>query len=411
MRHPSLSRRGLLTGAVALTALSSCDPAETPPAPPQPFDPGDWQSVRAQFGLDPQLVHMAAFVFATPPARVREAVARHRAGFDRDTVGYLHEHEIAMNEAIHQGAAGYLGVRPDEICFTDSTTMGLGLIYNGLRLAPGEEILTSEHDFYATHESLRLREMRDGVTVKRARLYADPAKASVDEVVTNLSAAITTKTKVVALTWVHSGTGVKLPVREVADAIGGRALLVLDSVHGFGAEDAGPEQLGCDFLISGCHKWLWGPRGTGLVWGKPSAWEHFNPIIPTFEGEFRRAASPGGYKAFEHQWALKETFDFHRAIGRDRIAARIHELNTRLKDGLAGLGNVRLMTPRSPELSSGIVCFLSGSLMSGDIVMRLRDKGVSASATPYATSYGRLGASIVTTESDVDKTIDAVRSL
>lgn len=367
--------------------------------------------MRAQFDLHPALAHFAAFVFATPPAQVRAAIAAHREGFDRNTVGYLHEHEREMDEAIHRGAADYLGVGTGEICFTDSTTMGLGLIYSGLKLAPGEHVLTSEHDFYSTHESLRLRAMRDGVTVNRVRLYADSAKASVDEIVTNLANALTPQTKIVALTWVHSGTGVKLPVRQIADAIGGRALLVLDSVHGFGAEDAGPEQLGCDLLISGCHKWLWGPRGTGLIWGKPSAWEQFNPIIPTFEGGFRRSASPGGYKAFEHVWALKETFEFHKAIGRDRIAARVHELNARLKDGLAEIKGIGLITPRSPELSSGIVCFTAGSRTSGDIVVALRAKGVMASATPYATSYGRLGASIVTTEADVDRVIAAVRDL
>jgi selenocysteine lyase/cysteine desulfurase len=408
MRSFSLSRRGLLGGAVAVAVASSCDKTESTQAA---FDPKSWDSVRAQFSLDTGVSHFAAFVFASPPAPVRAAIARHRDGFEHNTVKYLHSNEIQAGDAIRAGASGYLGVKPEEISFTDSTTMGLGLLYGGLMLKPGDEVLTSEHDFYATHEALRLREQRDGIKVRRVRLYADPAKASVDEIVGNLSAALTPATKVAALTWVHSGTGVKLPVRQIADAIAGRALLVLDSVHGFGAEDAGPAQLGCDFLVSGCHKWLFGPRGTGLVWGKPSAWERYVPCIPTFEADVRPSATPGGYHAFEHQWALKETFEFHRAIGRDRIAARIRELNGALKDGLAGIQGVKLITPRAPELSAGIVCVEASAYSPAQAVRLLEQKGVFASATPYRPSYLRFGASIATLEADVDKALAAVRGL
>ncbi len=415
MRTLSLSRRGLLGSAAALAAVASCQPsaAEVPliqtSAPP--LDPRDWTNVRAQFALDQKLAHFAAFVFAAAPAPVREAIARHQAGFDANTVEYLHANEGMMNQSIHQWAAGYLGVRTDEIMFTDSTTMGLGLLYHGIKLSPGDEILTSEHDFFATHEALRFRAERDGVRVNRVRLYADAATASVDEIVSNFAKAFTPATKVVALTWVHSSTGVKLPVREIANVIAGRALLCLDSVHGFGAEDAGPEQLGCDFLISGCHKWLFGPRGTGLIWGKPAAWARFQPSIPTFQPERRPQSTPGGYHAFEHQWALNEAFDFHKRIGRDRIAARTHELNGRLKEGLAGIRGVRLVTPRGKELSAGIVCCQVGDSGPPELVARLREKGVIASASPYNPSYLRFGASIATLEADVDRAIDAVRGL
>src|SRR5262249_44043446 len=150
---------------------------------------------------------------------------------------------------------------------TDSTTAGLGMIYHGLKVPAGGEILSTEHDFYSTNESLNLRSQRDGIAVRRVRLYADPAKATTDEIVSNLAQAIRPNTTVIALTWVHSGTGVRLPVKEITTAVAGRALVCLDSVHGFGAVNSSAVELGVDFLISGTHKWLFGPRGTGLVWG------------------------------------------------------------------------------------------------------------------------------------------------
>ena len=170
--------------------------------------------------------------------------------------------------------------------------MGVALVYARLSLGPGEEVVTSEHDFFATHESLRLREQLDGVTVRRVRLYDEPESASVDGIVSAVSRALGPRTRALALTWVHSSSGVKLPLREIAAAVAHanrgrrereRILLCVDGVHGFGVEDASPADLGIDVLASGCHKWLFGPRGTGFVWAAPHAWRRLAPTIPSFD--------------------------------------------------------------------------------------------------------------------------------
>jgi selenocysteine lyase/cysteine desulfurase len=417
-----LTRRGLLaagalTAAAAATTagLAGCDPDPAVPdrvAPAVDFDPSNWDSVRTQFALDPNIANFTTFVFASHAASVRAAIAKHRDGLDRDPYRYLGEHELELEDAVARAAAGYLGTGADQIAFTDSTTMGLGLLYSGLRLAPGDEVLTTEHDFYSTHESLALRAARDGATVRRVRLYDESERADADQIVARLLAAVTPATKVVAITWVHSSTGVKLPVRRIADALDG-PLLCVDGVHGFGIEDAGPAELGCDFLVTGTHKWLFGPRGTGLVWGRAEAWNRYTPVIPSFTGEDTpgRRATPGGYHSFEHRWALAEAFALHAAIGRTRVAERTHTLAAALKDGLAGIAKVHLRTPRDPGLSAGIVCCEVDGLSAGEAVNRLRAAKVHASPTPYTPSYLRFGPSILTTESDVDKALAAVRAL
>jgi selenocysteine lyase/cysteine desulfurase len=369
---------------------------------------------------------MAAFVFASHPAPVREAIERHRRGLDEDPTGYLGQ-EGPLDSATALAAASYLETKPEQLAFTDSTTMGLGLLYSGLRLGAGDEILTTEHDFYATHESLRLRTVRDGAVVRRVRLYDDPATASVDEIVSRLKAALSARTRVVAVTWVHSGTGVKLPIRAIADVVHERgALLCVDGVHGFAAVDATPDRLGADFLVSGCHKWLFGPRGTGLIWGRAQAWRAVTPIVPSFDraaiGSWitgRELAStpgalatPGGYHTFEHRWALAETFDFHRRIGgRSAVGARVTALATKLKEGLRAIDGVTVHTPMSAELSAGVVCCTVRGVGPASAVSRLRDKTVIASETPYATAYLRFGPSLATLDEDVETTLAAVRAL
>jgi selenocysteine lyase/cysteine desulfurase len=205
---------------------------------------------------------------------------------------------------------------------------------------------------------------------------------------------------------------VKLPVRALADALRGRALLAVDGVHGLGVEADGVRALGCDFLVAGTHKWLCGPRGTGVIWARDGG--AARATIPSFDGGggFAARMTPGGYHSFEHRWALADAFAFQRAIGKPRVETRLHALATRLKAGLAGVPGVTLVTPRDPRLSAGIVCVDVRGRAPEEVVERLfRQHRVVASVTPYATRYVRLGAGLCNDEQDVDAAVDALRAV
>ncbi len=427
-----LTRKTFLQGATTVAAARLAPQIDASAAA---FDPHSWASVRAQFRLEPQVTNFATFLLASHPRPVREAIARYAHALDRDAKRFLDRQEEmnAADQRVRTAAARYLAVHADEIALTDSTTMGLALLYGGLRLQEDDEVLTTTHDFYSTHESLRLRALRTGARVRKIRLYQNARAASVDEIVSAVRRGITPKTKVLALTWVHSSTGVKLPIRAIAEALRStRVLLCVDGVHGFGVEAATPEQLGCDFLVSGCHKWLFGPRGTGVIWGRADAWSAVTPTIPTFDvrafrpwlegvdpppsgipGLPRAAAmTPGGFHSFEHRWALADAFAFARRIGRGRIAARTHALGQRLKAGLADVKGVRLVTPQSSTLSAGIVCFEVDGRDPFDFVESLyARRRIVASVTPYAAPYVRFGPSILNTPSEVDRAVRAVASV
>lgn len=365
---------------------------------------------------------------------MRDAVARHRAGLDADAFRYMADHEERETRA-RAAAARYLETAVDQVALTDSTTMGLGLLYAGIAVRPGQELVTSTHDFYATHEALRLRAARDGAEVSKIELYSRPDEASVDEIVSNVEAALGPRTRVLALTWVHSSTGVKIPVREIAAVVAeknrgrdsaSRILFCLDGVHGFGVEAATPGELGVDFLVSGCHKWLFGPRGTGLVWGRSEAWAEVSPTIPTFAGEAYGAwlydsiaavpagplNTPGGFHTMENRWALAEAFAWRTKLGREKTEARTHALARRLKDGLAGARRLALVTPRDPALSAGLVMLTHFDREPGEVLDLLyRRHRIVASITPYREQYVRLGPSIVNDEDEVDLAVRALLTI
>jgi selenocysteine lyase/cysteine desulfurase len=433
-------RRFLVTTGMSLAGTALVRPASTQTspasgvAPPVAGPAPDWPWVRAQFALRPDLAHFAMFYLVSHPRPVREAIEALRRAIDENPFEVVEHGLFTKPEEVRRAAAAYLGGRPEDVALTRCTTEGLALIYSGLRLRPGQEILTTAHDHYVHHESIRLAAGRTGAETRRVALYEEGSRAGRDEVVERLRRAVRPATRVVGLTWVHSSTGVKLPIRSMAAAIAevnrsrdsaDQILLVVDGLHGFGVEDEAVADMGCDFFAAGTHKWIFGPRGTGIVWGRREAWQQAQPTVPAFElgpylswqrgvepGPTQGAwMSPGGFHAYEHMWALPAAFAFHREIGRARIAARIHELNSRIKDGLAGMRHVTLHTPRDPGLSSGLVAFEVAGLTPDAVVKRLRERSIIASTSPYLQSFARLAASLVNTPEEVDRAVAAVGAL
>ncbi|MDH5740593.1 MAG: aminotransferase class V-fold PLP-dependent enzyme [Nitrospira sp.] len=431
-RRGFLVRTGLALSAAVLAEACSRTVASQQ-APQHTFT--SWEDLRARFLLSPRFIHLAAFFLASHPTPVREAIERHRAGLDADPIGYWFEHEEKQEAQVLRAAADYLGAHPTDIALTDSTTMGLGLLYGGLQLRTGQEILTTTHDHYSTETALRLRAERTGTTVHQISLYRSLKTVSRDEIVDSLQKGITPATRIVAVTWVHSSTGLKLPIHEMALAIQAinrsrderdRIIFCVDGLHGLGVEDFNVTALGCDFLVAGTHKWMFGPRGTGLVWGHPKAWPITQATIPTFSGQAYELwmenksqkdlppsvhMTPGGFHSFEHRWALDEAFLFHQAIGKSRVTQRIYELNQQLKQGLAAMQHVTLHTPMSQDLSAGIICFEVAGMEPRVVVERLRQRNIVGSVTPYATKYVRLAPSLINSPREIGTTLEEIRNL
>ncbi|HUG45866.1 MAG TPA: aminotransferase class V-fold PLP-dependent enzyme [Sphingomicrobium sp.] len=431
-----MDRRQFLTAAaVGGAAAASAGLARSTVAQLPTFRPdrsSSWDEVKNQFELQPGIVQMSSFYLAAHPRPVRDAIARHRRSLDENALVYIDENIGRFERAVRDAAAAYMRVDPDQLAFTDSTTMGLGLVYSGLKLEPGQEILTDTRDHIVTTVSARYGAQRSGAALRQEPLYAEPSGVTADEVVENVRRNLRDNTRLLAITWVHSGTGVKMPVSRIAEVVRAhnrgkpaetRTLLAVDGVHGFGIEDVATPDLGADFFIAGTHKWLTGPRGTGLVWGKADVWPFVQPAIPTFDPMWRGVPpqemppaaihTPGGFHSFEHRWALDEAFKFHSGIGKDRIAKRIHYLNTLAKTGMAELPKVRIHTPITPELSAGIIAFEVAGMTPQQAVRRLHEQGIIASVTPgfYTPSFVRVAPSLLTNEADVERTVRAIAAL
>jgi hypothetical protein len=189
-QSPKVARRSFL-GFASIAAAACASPAS--PRGGQPVvtssgagaaaGPGaaagkNWAALRDDFLLARDRVHLGNLLLASNPRPVREAVERHRSRLDEDPVGVV-EHDLTTREltnATLDAAARYMGVSRDDIALTDSTTSGIALVYGGLVLGRGDEILTTKHDHFVHHESIRLSPLRG--PARRSRPSPSTTKAA-----------------------------------------------------------------------------------------------------------------------------------------------------------------------------------------------------------------------------------------
>ncbi|WP_333991442.1 pyoverdine-tailoring periplasmic protein PvdN [Pseudomonas sp. S3(2024)] len=390
-RREFLKQAGILAAALPLGASL---PNVAGAASAAPVTGNKWTRLQQLFDQDPAYLHFSNFLITSHPKPVREAIERHRAALDKNPglamdwdLGVIEQRE----ENVRVWAGRYLQTDAKQIALTGSTTEGLAMIYGGVHVRPDQEILTTEHEHYATHTILALRSERDGTRVRKIRLFKDSYSATKAEILAAIDGAIRPETRVLGMCWVHSGSGMKLPIGEIGAIVdqhnrgrsdADRIVYVVDGVHGFGVDNLNFAQMNCDFFIAGTHKWMFGPRGTGIVCSRFAEVRYITPIIPTFSEAtaFSTTMTPGGYHSFEHRWALDEAFKLHLELGKAEVEARIHALNSYLKQRLQQRPQIELVTPLSPELSAGFTFFRVKGKDSDKIAAHLMANRVVADA-------------------------------
>ena len=423
------SRRDLLKGAGllagALPFKSSLSATLTPSTvATNGFEFENWERLRDEFDLDYSWRNFAGFLFASHPRIVEQDIQHHRRRFNRNPANYLYE-GWGYGDETREKAADYFGVAPAQIALTDSTTMGLATLYNGISIQPGQEVLSTEHEHYSSKMSLQYRAKREGFKLNTIRLYEEPKYASTAEMLKRIRQHITSKTRVLALTWVHSGSSVKLPVAEVGELVAElnkgrsekeRILYCVDGVHGFGVENMDFDEMGCDFFVAGTHKWMFGPRGTGLICSRKTELTFIDPTIPPFNRDrdpaFGPVMTPGGFHTFEHRWALRKAFEFHLALGKENVESRIHFLNTYLKTRLQEINGVDLITPMSTELSSGFTFFRVDKHDGEAVQTAMKKRKIIVSATDRdAGPVVRMAPGILNSTDEIDEAVALLREI
>ncbi|MCS7007671.1 MAG: aminotransferase class V-fold PLP-dependent enzyme, partial [Gaiellaceae bacterium] len=207
-----------------------------------------YEEARAEFPVLERYAYLQAGSVG-PLARRTLAAMRAEEDLDlREGRGSLSRFErvLEAREALRGALAALLSVRAEQVALTASTTDGCNIVLAGLELAPEDEVVTTTDEHFGLLGPLRA----SGATI----VVVDPDPE-------RIAAAVTSRTRLLALSHVLWTTGEVLPVRELKAATG--LPLLVDGAQSVGAIPV--DASGLDFYTVSGQKWLCGPEGTGAL--------------------------------------------------------------------------------------------------------------------------------------------------
>ena len=353
----------MITGAVknANASGNSMNAIETYAGPRDDKDEKFWNFVRQQFPLQEDLIYMNNGGLGPSPYQVLETIKSQMWKWES-----VSETGHGMVETVHEKAAKFFNCGTDEIAFTRNATESMNIIARGIPLKKGDEVLMTTHEHPGGGIPWLAIQKEKGIRVK----LFEPGMTK-EENLSIIESKINSRTKVLMISHIPCTNGFLFPVKEIAEMCHQKGIYVVyDGAQVLGMIPVDFNDMGCDFYASSGHKWLCGPKGTGLLYIRR---EMLDVWQPTHVGAY----SPEVYileeKKLKYQkqakiveYATRNTpiimgigasLDFFSAIGMEKVAARGRALATYLKDQLSEIEKVELLTPKDPALSGSIVTF------------------------------------------------------
>ena len=280
-----------------------------------------------------------------------------------------------QQENVRTGLAEIFGCDPEEIAITRNASESLETLLMGMDFASGDEILTTTQDYPRMLTTLRQREQREKLTLKLIKVPIAPDDPMA--IAKAFEAGITAKTKLILISHVINITGQITPVKAVCEMARSRGIeTIVDGAHSFAHFNFKQADLGCDYFGTSLHKWLYAPKGTGLLYVKK---DKIPKIWPLMAADQKQATDIRKYEEIgTHSAAMKlaigEAILFHNGIGGARKEARLRYLTNYWASRLKDLPNIRYNTALDGKQSCGIANVQITGVDTGALQSHLMNK-------------------------------------
>jgi len=256
---------------------------------------------RSDYLLNPDVVFLNHGSFGATPRVVFDAYQAWQRRLEWQPVQFLGA-ELADHLAEARAAlGGYLRADAGELVYIPNATFGVNVVAHSLQLRPGDEVLTTDHEYGACDRVWRYRRARQGFDYRRVSLPLPlgPAEAVVEQ----LWAGVTPRTRVIFLSHITSPTAARLPVAAVcARARAEGILTVIDGAHAPGQIDLDLTALGADFYTGNAHKWLSSPKGAAFLYARRAVQPMVEPLVIGWGWEAEPEMSYGSRFLDYQQW-------------------------------------------------------------------------------------------------------------
>ncbi len=315
----------------------------------------------------------------------------------------------ALAEKTRNIAAKFLGCDLSEIAISTSTTNGMNAVAQGLRLKPGDRVIVTDQDHSGGLSCWKYYEKYDGVIIDTVAIPNTENNA--EAIVERFRKVLTEKTKVISTSHVFSSTGLRMPIAEISAFARSKGIFcVVDGAQSAGAIRVNVKELGCHAFATSGHKWLMGPKGTGLLYISKDAQTAIHPM--QYERNYNTYGG-NGVVNLACILGLGKAIEYLETVGIEKIEEHNLFLRNRMYDKLKNLTAVKIVSPPAGAFASPMVaCVLPDTIKRVELVRMLVDKH-KLSIRPTHPEFGfngiRFCTHIFNTEKEVDYAAEVLR--
>jgi isopenicillin-N epimerase len=265
------------------------------------------ESLKDLFLLDPDIHFLNHGSFGACPRPVYEQYQHWQRELEKQPVEFLARRAKPLMREARKALAAYLNCPAEDLVYTRNPTTAINMVARSLALSPGDEILTSNHEYGAMDRTWRFIAAKTGAKYLNHRI---PIPVSTHaKFVERFWRGVTSKTKVIFLSQITSETALIFPVAEICERAKEAGILtIIDGAHAPGQIQVDLRELKANIYTGACHKWLSAPKGTAFLYASKAVQPWLEPLVVSwgFEPE-----EPG-----ESQF-----IDYHEWQGTDDISA------------------------------------------------------------------------------------------
>ncbi|RLD19234.1 MAG: aminotransferase class V-fold PLP-dependent enzyme [Bacteroidetes bacterium] len=370
-----------------------------------------WVTVKEQFEFAPGLRYFNNGSLGSSPISVQKATKEYIETLDGFPSKYMWGGWKDAKEEVRKNIANLFSVSEEEIALIHNTTEGMNLIARSFDLQPGDEVILADHEHSSGTIPWEVWQETKGVKLVRPTLPILPK--TVDELVSVYEKAITPNTKIISMCHIVNTNGMILPVKEVSKMAHEKDILVaVDGAQSAGMFDINLHDLGCDFYAASSHKWLFSPKGVGILYAKESSQHYLQPLMVARGHTDKSIRRLENYNTrnLPEVLGLGSAINFIDDIGIERIQNRSYELKAYFRSKIASNPKFKLKTPELDELSASIQ------------VVEIVDKDVVEMKKQLFDEFGidcrpmrgfnlnalRISLSIYITKKDIDYLVEAL---
>jgi isopenicillin-N epimerase len=255
--------------------------------------------------LDPSITFLDHGVFGACPAPVLEHQSGLRERMESNPVAFLWRDHEAMIDGARRELAHFLHAGEDGLAFVPNATTGVSTVLRSLTFEPGDELLTTDHEYNATLNALAEVARRDRARVVVARIplpLDDP-----EEVVAALVGAVTPRTRIALVSHVTSPTALVFPIERIVSELAARGVdTLVDAAHAPGMVAIDVDALGAAYWTGNGHKWLCGPKSSAVLHVRGDRRGRIRPLVVS-HGWNDPLARPAIWKEFDWMGTVDTT--------------------------------------------------------------------------------------------------------